>query len=121
MTRKNLRRAAASWIVFLVVFSLQPLRLRTVAGGKPLHPALHVIAFGLAALFPLLLSVNRTQEWARALGVLFPGVGIEMGQSLIYGHHTEWKDFRADVLGVLFALVMIRCGRIVSLIRRAET
>ena len=61
------------------------------------------------------------QEWVRALGVLFLGIGIEMGQSLIYGHHTEWKDFKADVLGVLAALVMIRGVRIISLIRRAET
>jgi VanZ family protein len=121
MTRKNLRRAAASWIVFLVVFSLQPLRLRAIAGGKPLHPALHVIVFGLAALFPLLLSANRMQEWVRALGILFLGIGIEMGQSFIYGHRTEWRDFRADVLGVLGAVVMIRCARIISLIRRAET
>ena len=109
MSRKNLRRAAASWIVFLAVFSLQPLRLRAIAGGKPLHPALHVIVYGLAALFPLLLTVNRMQEWGRALGVLFLGIGIEMGQSLIYRHRTERRDFKADLLGVLTALVMIRC------------
>ena len=121
MTRKNLRRAAAVWIVFLVVFSFQPLRLRAIAGGKPLHPALHVIVYGLAALFPLLLSVNRIQEWVRALGVLFLGVGVEMGQSFLYGHRTEWRDFRADALGVVFVLITIRCARIVRLICRAET
>jgi len=121
MSRRNLRRAATAWIVFLIVFSLQPLRLRAIAGGKPLHPALHVIVYGLAALFPLLLSVNRMQESVRALGVLFLGFGIETGQSFLYGRHTEWRDLRADVLGVLAAMVAIRFGRIVSLIRRRET
>jgi VanZ family protein len=118
MTRSNLRRAATAWIVFLIVFSLQPLRLRAIAGGKPFHPALHMIVYGLAALFPLLLSVNRTQESVRVLGVLFLGIGIEMGQSFIYGRRTEWGDFKADVLGVLAALVM---ARIIGLIRRSFT
>jgi len=72
-------------------------------------------------VFPLLLSVNRMQEWVRAIGILFLGIGVEMGQSFIYGHRTEWRDIRADVLGVLAALITIRCARIVSLIRRAET
>jgi hypothetical protein len=91
-----------------VLFSFQPLRLRAISGGRPLHAALHVIVFGITALLPLLLCVNRVQEWARALGVLCLGIGIEVGQSLLYRHRTEWKDFRADVLGILAAVVVVR-------------
>lgn len=108
MSRRSLRCIAAVWIGLLIVFSLQPLRLRAIAGGSPLHPAVHVLTFGFAALFPLLLSVTRMQEWTRALGVLCLGIGIEIAQGFIYRHRTEWRDFEADLLGILAAALLIR-------------
>lgn len=114
MTRRQLRCAAAAWIVLLTVISLQPLRLRAIAGGQPLHPVLHFILFGGAALFPLLLSANRAQAWIRALFVLCIGICVEMGQSLLYRHRTEWRDFEADALGVVAAAIVIRTGRLFS-------
>jgi hypothetical protein len=73
--------------------------------------------FGFAALFPLLLSVNRLQTCARALCVLCLAVAIEVGQSLLYRHRTEWRDFRADVLGIMAAVVLSRLVRMTRLLR----
>jgi hypothetical protein len=118
VTRHKLRLAAAVWIALLVAFSLQPWRLRAIAGGRPLHPALHVVMFGLAALFPLLLSASLVREWTRALSVLCLGIGIEVVQGLVYRHHTEWKDFKSDVLGILSAILVVRFGRNTGLLPR---
>ena len=97
--------------MFLVVSSLQPLRLRATVQGTAGHFILHVVLFGFAAVIPLLLSGNRAQESARALGVLCLTGGIEIAQGLIYGFHTELRDLEADGMGVLIAFLCIRLWR----------
>jgi glycopeptide antibiotics resistance protein len=111
VTRHGLRWAATIWIVFLVVLSLQPLRLHGAIRGTASHIFLHVLLFGFAAVIPLLLSVNRAQECARVICVLGLTGAIEISQGLIYGFRTEWRDLEADGIGVLIAFVAIRFWR----------
>jgi hypothetical protein len=110
--RNNLRRTGATWVVFVVMLSLQPVRLRSTIRGTAAHLLLHVVMFGFAAIAPLLLSGNRAQESARAFFVLCLAVAIEIAQRLIYGHRTEWWDVEMDGAGVLLAFVAIRFWRL---------
>ncbi len=106
-----MRRAGTIWIVFLVVLSLQPLRLHGVIRGRASHLFLHALLFGFAAVIPLLLSVNRAQECARVICVFGLTAAIEIAQGLIYGFRTEWRDLAADGVGILIAFVAIRFWR----------
>jgi hypothetical protein len=112
MSRNGLRWAGTTWIVFLVVLSLQPLRLHSAIRGTASHFLLHVLLFGLAAVIPLLLSSNRVHESARAFCVFCLTGAIEIAQGLIYGFRTEWRDLEADGIGVLIALLAIRVWRV---------
>jgi hypothetical protein len=103
--------------VFLVVLSLQPLRLHAAMRGTLSHFLLHVVLFGFAAVIPLLLSANPADESARALCVFCLTGAIEIAQGLIYGFRTEWRDFAADGIGVLIAFLAMRFWRIRMSIR----
>jgi len=105
---RALRLAAWAWFAILIVCSLQPLRVRAIAFGKPLHPLLHIFLFGLTAALLLIRSTRGTERLIRASGVLLLAVGLETAQSLLYGHRTEWRDFWSDAFGVLIALVAAR-------------
>lgn len=107
MSRPILRWAGAVWILLLVVVSLQPLRPRATVRGTFAHMVVHVLAFGLAAAAPLLLSVKRLQLWIRTLCLLGMSATIEIGQAVIYHQRTEWSDFGADGIGILIALLLI--------------
>jgi hypothetical protein len=112
LSRNSLRWAGTVWIVFLVVLSLQPLRLHAAIRGTASHVLLHVLLFGSAAVIPLLLSVNPAHECARALCVFCLTGAIEIAQGLIYGRRTEWQDLATDGIGVLIAFLAIRFWRI---------
>jgi hypothetical protein len=116
-TRSNLRWAGATWIVFLVLLSLQPMRLRPIARGTHGHLFVHLVLFGSAAVLPLLLSENRVAESVRALGILCLAAAIEIAQSRIYHHKTEWSDLEFDFIGVLTVFVAIRFWRIRTALR----
>lgn len=111
MTRSNVRRAGAVWILFLTILSLQPVRLRATNRGTAAHFILHVLLFGLAAAAPLLLSQNRPQASARALGILCLAGAIEIAQGLIYRYKTEWWDFGFDGVGILLAFALVLLWR----------
>ncbi len=104
-TRRTLRWAGAAWIMFLVVLSLQPLRWRRTNQGTSGHGLLHLVSFGIATIFSLLLSKNLFQSCKRAFCVLALAGGIEVAQGRLYRYHTEWRDVLADGLGVLVAFV----------------
>ena len=108
LTPGALSSAARVWIALLIVFSLQPMRLRAIAFGKPLHPLLHASLFGIAAALMLIRSAGPAQRLIRTSGILLVAAGLETAQSLIYGHRTEWTDFRSDAFGVLIAVVVRR-------------
>ncbi len=114
VSRNGLRRAGAVWIVFLVVVSLQPLRLHATIRGTAGHFFLHALLFGFAAVIPLLLSVNPAHESARAFGVLCIAAALEITQGLIYRFRTEWRDLEADGIGILIVFLIIRVWRITS-------
>jgi hypothetical protein len=109
--RRILRWAGATWIVFLVGLSLQPRRWRATNQGTSGHCFLHLLLFGFAASFPLLLSKNLFQSSARALCVLALAGAIELAQGQVYRYHTEWRDVLADGLGILLAFVVITLVR----------
>ena len=110
-TRSSLRRAGAAWIVLVVALSLQPVRVRATSHGAG-HLVLHIVLFGLAAVVPLLLSGNRTQEAARALYVFGLACAVEIAQSRIYHYHPpEWRDIEIDGIGILIAFLVIRFCR----------
>jgi hypothetical protein len=111
VSRSALRQAGATWIVFVVAMSLQPARLRATSHGAA-HLVLHLLLFGLAAIIPLLLSGNWTQEAARAFSVFCLGVGVEIAQGLMSRHHPEWRDVKVDGIGVLAVFLAIRFCRI---------
>jgi hypothetical protein len=98
--------------VFLVVVSLQPLRLHATIRGTAGHFFLHTLLFGFAAVIPLLLSMNPAHESARAFGVFCLTGALEIAQSLIYRFRTEWRDLEADGIGILIAFLAIRVWRI---------
>ena len=112
VTRGSLRYAGAVWIVCVVALSLQPLRLRAASHGRGGHVVLHVALFGFAAVAPLLLSQNGSQEAARALYVLCLAGAVEIVQGHIYRFHTEWKDVTFDAVGILIAFLVIRLYRV---------
>jgi hypothetical protein len=111
VTRTKLRQIAAAWIVGLIVLSIQPLRPHATGQGTVWHFVVHVGAFMVATLLPLLLTVKRVQEWFRALSVLSLAFVIETSQGLVYHHPVEWRDFRSDGIGVLIALALLGFGR----------
>lgn len=100
--------AAWAWIALLIVFSLQPLRLRAIASGRPLHPLVHALMFGLAALLSLIRNARRTQRLIRTAAILLVAAGLETAQSMFYGHRTEWTDVWSDAFGVLIVVVATR-------------
>jgi len=112
LSRNGLRWAGTVWIVFLVVLSLQPLRLHAAIPGTASHFLLHLLLFGFAAVIPLLLSVSPAHETARALCVFCLTGAIEIAQGLIYGFRTEWRDLATDGIGILIAFLAIRFWRI---------
>jgi len=116
-SRRTLRWAGAAWIAFLVLVSLQPLRLRATVRGTTGHLFVHLVLFGSAAVLPLLLSENRVAESVRAFGILCLAAAIEIAQGRIYHIKTEWSDIEFDCIGVLTVFVAIRFWRIRSATR----
>jgi hypothetical protein len=98
--------------VFLVVLSLQPLRLHATVRGTAGHFFLHLLLFGFAAVIPLMLSVNPAQESASVFCVFCLTGALEIAQGLIYRFRTEWRDLAADGIGILIAFLAIRVWRI---------
>jgi|SRR5580658_9753072 hypothetical protein len=119
-TRSNLRWAGATWIVVLVLLSLQPIRLRATVRGTTGHFFVHIVLFGSAAVLPLLLSENRVAEAVRAFSILCLAAAIEIAQSRIYHLKTEWSDLEFDCIGVLTVFVAIRFWRIRTAIRTSR-
>jgi hypothetical protein len=117
VSKVTFRWASAAWIFLLTVLSLQPLRPRATLRGTPAHVAVHILAFGSAALMPLILAANRAQLWFRTFCLLSLAVAIEIGQGLIYHQRTEWTDFEADGLGIVIALFLILLSRIRGVVR----
>ena len=103
-----LSSAAWVWIAILIVVSLQPVRLRAIAFGKPLHPLLHASMFGLAAALMLIRSAGPARRLIRTFGILLVAAALEIAQSMIYGHRIEWKDLGSDAVGILIAVVAAR-------------
>ncbi|MFL0797539.1 MAG: hypothetical protein K6L73_08615 [Cellvibrionaceae bacterium] len=75
-------------------------RMPTVPGGDRLH---HLIAYA-ALVFPV--AFCRPRYW-RCLVLLFVAWGgvLELLQPY-FNRHNEWQDFLANILGVVFGLLM---------------
>ena len=111
MARRNLRWAAVIWVALLIVISIQPFRVHALRNFAHFHFALHVLWFGLAALLFLALSQSLRLEWIVTVSLICLGAAIEAAQTALYHHRFEWKDLRADSLGVLVAFLAIRLVR----------
>jgi hypothetical protein len=117
LTRENLRRVAAVWIVVMVAISLQPFR-PWPSGQAPsvLHRVAHIGNFGAIGLMLLALSDGRKQKWQAALFIVCLAFAIETSQHFLYRGVFEWWDIRDDVIGLLIALLLGRVTRVRSLL-----
>jgi len=105
----KIRWLIALWAIFLVIFSLQPLRLSAARGGTWTHLILHTLAFGLPAFVLVRLRVSK-----RALLICSIGLAlcIEAAQSIIYRNPFEWQDLGADLFDTaLVTMLSIHCRR----------
>ena len=69
-------------------------------------------AFGVVALLFLLLCKNRAQEWLVVVAIICIAAGLEDGQHLLFKQVTfEWWDVRDDVIGLIFAWLLVRSYR----------
>jgi hypothetical protein len=69
-------------------------------------------AFGVLGLLALVLCRSRVQEWLAVLGIVCLAVALEDGQHLLFKNVTfEWWDVRDDIIGLLFAWLLIRSSQ----------
>jgi hypothetical protein len=109
-SREELKRRRekfiAAWVICLVILSLQPVRFGLTRFGAPTHLILHVLVFGFTTFLLQLLSTGRGFAWIALVGTLCLAAGIEWVQSLIYRQAFESEDLYADVLGIVFAILL---------------
>jgi hypothetical protein len=69
-------------------------------------------AFGVTGLLLLVLCRSRVQEWLAILAIVCLAVALEDGQHLLFKNvNFEWWDVRDDIIGLLFAWLLIRSSR----------
>ena len=100
--------AGLLWIAGLAYFSLR--RIVPHAGpGTQLHRIEHMAAFGVLGLLLLVVCRTRVQEWLAVLAIVCLALALEDGQHLLFKNVTfEWWDVRDDIIGLLFAWLLIR-------------
>lgn len=109
-SRALLYGAAILWTVLLAYFSLAHL-IRHAYPGTIGHRIEHVAAFGVLAFLLLTVAVNRVQEWITVLALVCFAAALELGQHHLFRVPLEWFDIRDDVIGVLFAWLVVRSAQ----------
>ncbi len=72
------------------------------------HDAVHVAAFGGAAVLLMLWARTRLQELGLAVMALALGAGIEVAQRMVTDNALEWTDIQLDALGAMVALLCMQ-------------
>lgn len=69
-------------------------------------------AFGVLGVLLLFCCQSRVQEWLVVLVIICIAAGLEDAQHLHFKQVTfEWWDVRDDVIGLIFAWLLVRWSR----------
>ena len=106
---RRLRRLSVWWVLTLLIGSMLPARAKIALGTVGMaHDAVHVAAFGGAAVLLMLWARTRLQELGLAVMALALGAGIEVAQRMVTDNALEWTDIQLDALGAMVALLCMQ-------------
>jgi drug/metabolite transporter (DMT)-like permease len=101
------RKNTSLWLAVVVAFAVLAVSFLPVADKRKLHSGGRLHSWGHLVVFSVVGFVAaRTAHslWARIAvfaGAIVFGLGIEVGEHLVFGNVLEWKDVLVDALGVI--------------------
>jgi hypothetical protein len=98
---------AVAWFGCLVVGSLLPKWKVLFHIPHRLHLLVHFVVFALSAFLAFGFAPSRGRRFFCLIGLIGLAFALEALQRAIYPIHFEWRDFVADSLGVLAALLLV--------------
>ena len=113
------RHPASKWLVVLLTLlvggSFLPLRWKVRIGAHgPYHLPAHFAVFFLCGLVAFLPSSTTLSRVVRVITLIILAVAIEVLQKIAFGDQLELADMRADVGGLLAALVVAELSTRIS-------